>query len=67
MTAIIHISFQKAYQYKGWLFEWDRNKPFEPWPLKEDRTEKKKAGERFYAMFSEFNLLSKEEQETYRV
>ena len=67
MVQIIHISFQKVYQYKGWLFEWDKNKPFEPWPLKKDYTPRKQAGRLFYKAFDEFYQLTTNEQEAHRV
>ena len=66
-TAIIHVSFIQIYEYKGWRFEYDRRKPFGPWPLKKDDEPRARAGIKFYRMFGEFNLMSDEQQETFRV
>jgi hypothetical protein len=65
-SAFIHINFQKTYRYKGWFFEYHRNKPFGPEPLKKDGTPRKRAGRKFYKMFDEFYGLTVEEQEKYR-
>ena len=65
-SALIHVTFGKGYHYKGWYFEYDRNKPFGPWPLNKDETPKKRAGKKFYKMFDEFYNLPIEEQEKYR-
>ncbi len=65
-SAFIHISFFKLYRYKGWLFQYDRNKPFGPEPLKKDGTPRKRVGRVFYKMFDEFYNLPVEEQEKYR-
>lgn len=67
MYPIIHMSFQKVYLFKGWLFEYDRNKPFGPWPLKKDHEPRKRAGKKFYYMFDEFDSLPVKEQENLRV
>ncbi len=67
MESPIHITFIKVYRYKGWLFEWDRNKPFGPEPLKKDYTPIKRVGKKFYKTFDEFYQLPINEQETYRV
>jgi hypothetical protein len=65
-SALIHVTFSKGYRYKGWLFEYDRNKPFVPEPLKKDGTPRKRSGRVFYEMFDEFYKLPIEEQEKYR-
>ena len=65
-SALIHVTFSKGYRYKGWLFEYDRNKPFGPQPLKKNHEPKKQAGRKFYKMFDEFYNLPIEEQEKYR-
>ena len=64
---IIHITWQVCYRYKGWLFEYHRNKPFGPWPLRKDFEPRQKAGKVFYDMFEEFNDLSEAHQEMFRV
>jgi hypothetical protein len=65
-AVLLHITFQKAYRYKGWYFEYDRNKPFGPWPIKTNGEPMKRAGKKFYKMFEEFYNLPIEEQEQYR-
>jgi hypothetical protein len=60
---LIHISFFKLYRYKGWYFEYDRNKPFGPWPIKPNGEPMKRASKKFYEMFDEFYSLPVEEQE----
>ncbi|MBE0470428.1 MAG: hypothetical protein IBX55_13100 [Methyloprofundus sp.] len=65
--VIVHMSFQKAYLFKGWLFEYDRNKPFGPWPLKKDFEPRKRAGRSFFKCFAEFQSLPVERQEEFRV
>jgi hypothetical protein len=64
--VLIHITFAKTYRYKGWYFEYDRNKPFGPWPLNKDGASKKRAGKKFYKMFDEFYSLPVSEQDNYR-
>lgn len=64
---IIHISHAKFYSFNGWTFEYDRNKPFVPWPCKKDLEPRERAGMVFYKMFGEFNSLSIDEQEKLRV
>lgn len=63
---IIYITIQKVYRYDGILFEYDRNKPFAPWPLRKDFEPKKKAGWGFYERITDFLNLSAEEQERFR-
>jgi hypothetical protein len=50
------------YKYDGWKFEYSRNKPFGPWPVKNDLEQKKKAGKKFYAMFERFSALPIDKQ-----
>ena len=64
---IIHIGMIKFYEYQGWLIEYDRNKPFGPWPCKKDGEPRARAGRKFYSVFGEFNKLSIEQQEGFRV
>jgi len=66
-SVLIHVSFLKAYEFEGCLFEYDRNKPFPPWPLKKDHEPKKLAGRKFFDLFGRFNELTLDEQEKYRV
>ena len=66
-STFIHISFSKLYRDKGWYFEYDRNKPFSPQPLKKDGVPRKRVGRAFYKMFNEFYGLPIGEQEKYRV
>lgn len=65
--AIIHITVPVIFSFDGWVFEYDRRKPFGPWPLKLDGEPRKRAGKRFYAAFGRFSELSLEEQEKCRV
>ena len=63
----IKFSYIRIYLYKGWHFEWHRNKPFGPWPCKKDWEPRARAGDKFWNMFQEFSELSDDEQEQYRV
>lgn len=63
---VVHIGFIKVYEFQGWKFEYDRNKPISPWPLKNDFEPRKSAGRKFYKI-PDFLKLSIEEQEKYRV
>jgi len=64
---IIHITYQIIYEFNGWLFEYDRRKPFGPWPLKKDLEPRSRAGKKFYEMFEGFSSLAEVEQEKYRI
>lgn len=64
---LIHLSIQKVYKFEGWLIEYDRNKPFGPWPLKKDGGPRERAGKVFFDVFSRFLELSEDEQEKLRV
>jgi hypothetical protein len=64
---LIHVSFATFYQYKGWIFDWSRNKPFSPWPYKKDFEPRKRAGIKFYKDISSFFELPAKEQEKFRV
>lgn len=64
---VVKVSFIRAYRFEGWLFEFDRNKPLGPWPLKENFEPRKRAGKRFYDMFDKFSALPESEQEDHRV
>ncbi|MDY0136385.1 MAG: hypothetical protein RBS36_04360 [Thiomicrospira sp.] len=66
-AIIVHISYQRVYQYKGWRFDYDRNKPFGPEPIKKDGTPRKRAGRVFYKAFNEFLSLPVEQQEEHRL
>ena len=66
-TAIIHITITKIYSFDGWLFEYDRNKPFGPWPVNKDWLPRKRAGRKFWAMFERFEELTEAEQDECRV
>jgi hypothetical protein len=66
VTEVIHITRARFYRFEGWTFEWHRNKPFGPWPCKKDLEPRKRAGRRFYAMFTRFHALSEVEQERCR-
>lgn len=67
MEVIVKIPSFKVYNYKGWAFEYDRNKPFLPWPLKKNYEYRVQAGDVFYTIFERFSQLSIKEQESYRV
>ena len=66
-TVLIHMSYQKCYDFNGVYFEFHRNKPFPPWPLKKDGEPKKLAGDGFYKKIEDFLCMDKTEQEKYRV
>lgn len=66
-AVIVHISFAVLFRFDGWFFEFDRRKPFGPWPLKKDGEPRARAGGKFYDMFSRFQSLTIEEQEKFRV
>jgi len=63
----IHISFAVVYNYEGWTFDYDRGKPFGPWPLKKDGEPRARAGKKFYDMFERFLKLTEEDQEKLRI
>jgi hypothetical protein len=67
MEPIIHITYQVIYVFEGWKFEYDRNKPFGPWPLTKDDDPRARAGRKFYSMFDLFLKLPLEEQEKLRI
>jgi len=62
----LHTKLQKTYKYNNVLFEYDRNKPLTPWPLRKDFEPKKKVGRKFYEGIADFLDLSVEEQEYFR-
>jgi len=64
---IIHVSHAKFYRFDGWIFDWNRNKPFGPWPCKKDFEPRKRAGGKFYSAFAKFQELSVEEQEALKL
>lgn len=64
---LIHMSIVKFYRFEGWTFEYDRNKPFGPWPCKKDFEPRKRAGKKFYDMFERFNDMPIEAQESFRL
>lgn len=55
----------KLYRFNEWFFEW--NSYCGPWPLKKDGDPRKRAGEKFWKVIDEFQKLSEEEREKYRV
>ncbi len=67
MSGLIHISFQVVFSFEGWIFEYDRRKPFGPWPLKKDHEPRARAGRRFYSMFGRFLELSIHNQDSHRL
>ena len=60
-----YICGPRIYEYNGWLFE--INAASGPWPLRKDGEPRRRAGDKFYDMFAEFDRLPKSKQETYRV
>jgi hypothetical protein len=52
----------RIYHYKDWLFEYGY---CGPWPLKQDRELRARAGRKFYAMIREWENLP--DREKYRV
>lgn len=65
--AIIHISVPIFYEFEGWIFDYDRRKPFGPWPCKKDLEPRARAGAKFYAMIGRFLDLPVAQQEEYRI
>ena len=57
---LIHISFYPVYKYKGWLF--DHHEYTGGWPLKKDLEPRKRAGAKFWKVYSEFYRLDDKEQ-----
>ena len=51
-----------VYEYEGWLFEYN---PYTvgPWPLTKGGEHRKRAGEKFWNMFSKWAKLTDEEQD----
>lgn len=64
---IIHVSFARFYEFDGWLFDWNRNKPFGPWPCKKNLEPRKRAGRKFYDAFQRFQDMPIAEQEKCRM
>ena len=62
MKVIAHISVPTFYLFEGWLFEYSSAKPFGPWPCTKDFEPRKRAGKKFYNMFSRFKQLTVVEQ-----
>ena len=52
------------YEYKGWLFEYGYGGP---WPLTKDLEQRKKCGDKFLSVFSEWYDLGEKEREKFRV
>jgi hypothetical protein len=59
------VCMARIYEYKGWIFELSAHSG--PWPLKKDWEPRKRAGNVFWDLYSEFNKLSDKEQESYRL
>jgi hypothetical protein len=55
----------RLYEYKGWFFEESAYNG--PWPLKGGGDPYKRAGRKFYAMWTEFDKLGPEGKKKYRV
>ena len=53
------------YKYGGWFFEISTYGG--PWPLKKDGELRKRAGRKFWNMYKEFDKLTKEERQQYRI
>lgn len=64
-APLIHISFAKIYKFKGWLFEHHRY--LGGWPLTKDLEPRKRAGDKFWLVYSEFYSLNSKDKENYRV
>ena len=57
--------FTTIYEYNGWLFEY---KPHTgAWPVKKDHEPRKRAGDKFFKMFSDFLDLSDDERKTHKI
>ena len=54
-----------VYEFEETLFEFSYMR--DPWPLKRDGEPKKRAGKKFYDVFSRFLALPEEEREKHRV
>lgn len=67
MTEQLHgiICFAQIYEYKGWLFEY---RPYVgPWPLKKNGEPRKRAGDRFWDVLTEWFDLPEDEQKQTRI
>lgn len=62
---IIHVCTVPVYQYKGWLFDYKPH--LGAWPLKKNHEPRKRAGDKFWAVFSEFYNLPEEEKRKHRI
>ena len=62
--TLIHMSIPPIYKYEGWTFEWFRNKPFPPHPLNKNGELKKRVGDKFWNMFTQFSNLPESVQES---
>lgn len=58
-----YICTYPCYEYKGHTFEMTYSGP---WPLKKDGTPRMYAGPIFWALWDEFEALTKEQQEAHR-
>ena len=52
------------YEYAGWLFEFGYHTG--PWPLTKEWYPRKRAGRKFYKMFSEWYDLGEKKREQFR-
>ena len=64
MTVQGFICGPRIYEYKNWLFE--VHAMCGPWPLKKDGELRKRAGNVFYDMYSEWDKLTKAEKKETR-
>jgi hypothetical protein len=55
----------RIYEYNGWIFELSASSG--PWPLNKDLSPRKRAGNKFYDVFDNFDRLSDKDKESFRV
>lgn len=65
MNAFVHLNIPKIYSYNGWTFQW--HSYCGPWPLKKNGDPRERAGDVFWNVIDEFQKLSKDERESFRV
>jgi hypothetical protein len=60
-----YICGPRLYEFDGWFFELSGYGG--PWPLRKDGELRKRAGRKFWEMWTRFDALTEAEQEAFRV
>jgi len=55
----------KIYEYKNWMFE--ESYMSGPWPLKKDGEPRKRAGKKFWDVWTQFNKLTDKQKRKYKL